>query len=355
MYLSRLWLSGSEIDWLAFSRYQQNIRLHVPTYPFERQRYWADQLSPGGSSTTIEKQPDISDWLYVPGWQYSIPGISPQSVSNKPSCWLVFEDNGGVGSAATAQLSLDGQGVVSVVPGKQFARLDFDRYSIHPGRPGDYLELLSALYDSQREPDNIIHAWSLCSLPPRRSEGTLFGQCQEVRFFSLIYFVQALARLKTNRPVQIVAVSNNLHAVTGDEQIYASKATLLGACKCIPQEFPNITCRNVDIDDAVAKEDTAAELISILSERPSETVIAFRGGQRWVQVFEPLSLSTDFGEGTLLRHHGVYLITGGLGRIGLTLAAVPCPSSSGKACPNISLWFPGTSAVEEVARGTLFR
>jgi NAD(P)-dependent dehydrogenase (short-subunit alcohol dehydrogenase family)/acyl carrier protein len=49
----------------------------------------------------------------------------------------------------------------------------------------------------------------------------------------------------------------------------------------------------------------------------TEPVVAYRGRHRWVQAFEPAPLGTDT---TVLRERGVYLITGGLGRIGLALA-----------------------------------
>jgi amino acid adenylation domain-containing protein len=40
--LGRLWLSGLEIDWAGFARGKQRRRTPLPTYPFERQRYWIE-------------------------------------------------------------------------------------------------------------------------------------------------------------------------------------------------------------------------------------------------------------------------------------------------------------------------
>lgn len=39
----RLWLAGVNVDWSAFYAGEQRRRLHLPTYPFERQRYWVDR------------------------------------------------------------------------------------------------------------------------------------------------------------------------------------------------------------------------------------------------------------------------------------------------------------------------
>jgi len=38
--LGQLWLAGIEVDWQRFSVDEKRLRLPLPTYPFERQRYW---------------------------------------------------------------------------------------------------------------------------------------------------------------------------------------------------------------------------------------------------------------------------------------------------------------------------
>ncbi|MFS0517036.1 beta-ketoacyl synthase N-terminal-like domain-containing protein [Nostoc sp. UIC 10607] len=40
--LGQLWLAGVNIDWFGFYSHQEHYRLPLPTYPFERQRYWID-------------------------------------------------------------------------------------------------------------------------------------------------------------------------------------------------------------------------------------------------------------------------------------------------------------------------
>jgi acyl transferase domain-containing protein len=38
--LGRLWILGVNVDWLGFNSRQRRRRVPLPTYPFERQRYW---------------------------------------------------------------------------------------------------------------------------------------------------------------------------------------------------------------------------------------------------------------------------------------------------------------------------
>ena len=40
--LGRLWLAGASVDWRGFHSRQRRQRVPLPTYPFERKRYWID-------------------------------------------------------------------------------------------------------------------------------------------------------------------------------------------------------------------------------------------------------------------------------------------------------------------------
>jgi NADP-dependent 3-hydroxy acid dehydrogenase YdfG/aryl carrier-like protein len=54
--------------------------------------------------------------------------------------------------------------------------------------------------------------------------------------------------------------------------------------------------------------------------QPSDLVVSYRGNYRWVQTFEPVHLDKTPTANKQLREGGVYLITGGLGGIGLLVA-----------------------------------
>lgn len=52
--LGKLWLSGVSINWESFYAHEQRQRLSLPTYPFERQRYW---IEASWDKTTEEASP----------------------------------------------------------------------------------------------------------------------------------------------------------------------------------------------------------------------------------------------------------------------------------------------------------
>jgi NADP-dependent 3-hydroxy acid dehydrogenase YdfG/acyl carrier protein len=96
----------------------------------------------------------------------------------------------------------------------------------------------------------------------------------------------------------------------------------------IPDELPGVTCRNVDIEipqDRAAGPGAllaglGALLLSELDSASTETLVAYRNGERWTEVFQPLRLPAPAGIPRRLRQGGVYMITGGLGGIGLAIA-----------------------------------
>jgi hypothetical protein len=115
-----------------------------------------------------------------------------------------------------------------------------------------------------------------------------------------------------------------MQSVTGREDLHPESATLLGPCKVIPQEYPHMTCRSIDVELPDMGSPERRRLVELLLQElisdASDGVVAFRGNYRWVQTFEPVRLGKAVAGHGLLRPGGAYLITGGLGNIGMVLA-----------------------------------
>jgi NAD(P)-dependent dehydrogenase (short-subunit alcohol dehydrogenase family)/acyl carrier protein len=192
-------------------------------------------------------------------------------------------------------------------------------YTVNPQRSGDYDKLLGSLSQLNETPERIVHLWSIMPASKDHDDG---ADAQQARgFYSLIYLAQALALHAANSRCHVEIVSNNLHDVTGGEMYGPARSTILGPARVIPQEFPHITCRNLDVWLPVSgqgmDERLPAQLISELFAPATDAPVAFRGGHRWTQIVEPLRLDK---RGSRLREGGSYLITGGLSGFGLACA-----------------------------------
>ena len=161
--LARVWLSGGRVDWAGFNKHERSYRIHLPAYPFERQRYWAE-LPEQQENTPVEitKEPNLADWFYVPSWEFAPEyqvGEEHLVHNNKSSHWLVFTDPSGFGAKEgsfgfsaniVALLRRSGHSVVSVKPGARFVEHSSDEYEIDPEQRDDYQKLLTVLKKSKR-------------------------------------------------------------------------------------------------------------------------------------------------------------------------------------------------------------
>ena len=328
--LGKLWLAGVQVDWSGFYAHEQRHRLPLPTYPFERQRYWIEpqqQLDDKrGPQGTLSKKPDIADWFYLPFWKQSVPPalLRQGNLTERKSCWLVFVDECGLGSQIVKRLEEDGQNVIAVKVGSEFTEHSDCVYTLDPRQPNNYEVLLNELLAKDKIPTTIVHLWSVRPNDQPESGVEWVDKAQDFGFYSLLFLAQAIGKQNLTDEFQITVVSNNMQNVTGEENLCPEKATVPGPCKVIPQEYPNLTCRSVDVVFPQSGTRNERKLIDQLWDelqaKPSELVIAYRGNHRWVQIFEPVRWDKAVKETPQLRERGVYLITGGLGSIGLVLA-----------------------------------
>lgn len=323
--LGRLWIAGAAVDWFGFYQHESRNRLPVPTYPFERQRFWLEAKGAGlsgGAAETAEKpgKQDRKDWYYVPSWKRAdlTSAITAEISTKEKLRWLILAEEGNPTNRLAKSLKAGGGEVVIAKAGEKFDAVQQDEYEINPQASADYDSLITALNNDEKMPDKIVH---LLNINASKGQQMSFDAAQTRGFYSLLYLAQAIGKLNVTSPIEIIVVSNDLQEVTGSEKLSPEKATLLGPCKVIPQEYPNIICRSIDFEASFSRKKTTDQLHRELVTHAKDLVVAWRGQHRWVQTFENIKMNEDAADRKVkLREKGVYLITGGLGRIGLTFA-----------------------------------
>jgi NAD(P)-dependent dehydrogenase (short-subunit alcohol dehydrogenase family) len=135
---------------------------------------------------------------------------------------------------------------------------------------------------------------------------------------------QAFGEENIASAMELEVISDNIQMVTGEELICPEKATALGACKVIPLEYLNIQCRSIDLmvpdPGSAAEHKLVEQLLAEVGSKPVDAIVAYRGNYRWIEAFEAVHLEKTGDVAQRLKAGGVYLITGGLGGVGLTLA-----------------------------------
>jgi NAD(P)-dependent dehydrogenase (short-subunit alcohol dehydrogenase family)/acyl carrier protein len=140
----------------------------------------------------------------------------------------------------------------------------------------------------------------------------------------LALLCQALAEEQADTSVDLWVVTNQLQQVESGDLTHPEKATLVALGKVVPQEYERVTCRIIDVTlppaDSRREELLTSQILAEVNSDSPDPIIAYRGRRRWIQAFEPSRLESDKAPISRLRQNGVYLITGGLGGIGLLLA-----------------------------------
>jgi acyl transferase domain-containing protein/thioesterase domain-containing protein/acyl carrier protein len=318
----QLWIAGVAIDWNALHAGEEPHRVSLPTYPFERQRYWIEPGSKALASKEAEAAPSAAapsaeavqseQWFHRRVWKKS---PAEKAVPAAHACWLLFLDETGLGREISKQLKTSGHEVLEVVVGDKYKRRGAGSYAIRPGERDDYDELLKDIVKREHAPTRILHLWPVTGATAGRS----LDQALDLSFYSLLFLAQAWGDQDLGA-VEIACVSNGLQSVSGENVVEPARAALLGPVRVIPKEFPGAFCRSIDLERNIQDRGRAAsDIVAECSLRNADSCVAYRQSERWVETFESTSLRTQTS-GTRLREKGVYLIVGGLGGIGLAVA-----------------------------------
>jgi acyl transferase domain-containing protein/acyl carrier protein len=331
--LAKFWLAGGAVDWEGFHAHERRRRVPLPTYPFQRQRYWVEPRKNASERAREagKRRRDPGSWFYAPSWKQA-PGVwQAGGAAGSPAApCLVFLDEQGLGSEVAAVLERRGGEVWSVVPGEAFAQRGERAYTIDPGNASGYDALVTELERRNARPGAVVHLWSVTAgQQPTGSPLASLDSALELGFHSLTFLAQALAR-GSAAPVRLLAVSNGLQRVTGEENLEAGKALLLGPVRVIPRETPHLLTSSLDLILPRTNGDSLLRLAERVADElalpcDAGAVVALRGAYRWLQELVPAPVppvSTalrDAAPGPLPVE--VALITGGLGGLGRALAA----------------------------------
>jgi acyl transferase domain-containing protein len=274
---AKLWLAGAPVAAPPKPR-----RVPLPTYPFERRLHVVARTGvvPGPQAASPAAD-DATVRCYAPVW---VRDDAPPAPSLE-GVWLVTGRGGALTDAVLAALDQAGAIAVPVRPGSSPA-------AALGGRALAGVMLLDGVEDT--EPD---------------------GRGRRL-YDALVALAADMETLPDKGRVQVLAATSGARSVL-DEPVTSPEAALpLGAALALPAELSWLAIRTVDLPPAPAPA-LAALMVREARSAGSGPDVAWRGGRRWLRRFDPLALD---GDAPWPRRGGTYLITGGLGGLGLTLA-----------------------------------
>gem|GEM_PF-2059373 len=342
--LGELYVRGVKINWEAFEQGYSYEKISLPNYPFQRQRYWIERkenlketaiinlLKQVGENLSEEEEKTLAkireilvkekqkplekslsqDLFYKLEWQ-----IKPRQQREKINLsaegnWLIFADKSGVGEKL-AKL-LEEQGQKSFLVDHETARKRANSYYVNSE---ELKKILREVREkSDKELIKVIHLWSLDAPKTDKLTTTELEEAQLLSCGSVLHLVQALVKEKPKKQPSLWLVTQGAVAVEKTVEELA-QTPLWGMGKVIGLEHPEIWGGMIDIS-ARSIENEIRELLTEIWDSQGEDHLAFRNGKRYVArlVEQELSAVSE----RKIKADSTYLITGGLGALGLKVA-----------------------------------
>ncbi len=312
--LGQLWCAGGRVDWHDFYAGERRQKVPLPTYPFERRRYWLEM----GETETKAKD---ALHLYEPGWRLAELDHDEAEDDGRP--WLLFRDECGLGLAVAEELKAQKRTVISLIPGEAFAEVEPDTFTVRPASKEDLQAVLAkaGARDGGRVPQ-VLHLWSMTGPSGQHNTIEAFRQSSLTGFYTLIALMQAAFDNGMCDDLDVLVVADGLRQIEGEETpLHAEKGALFGPARTIADELPGMSVRCVDVSgftDGNAVDELCNAIIAEARGRDRQLTICLRPQGRYVEEFYSLA-SLPLGR-LRMRDRGTVLITGGVGSLGLHVA-----------------------------------
>nr|VFJ45201.1 MAG: thioester reductase domain-containing protein [Candidatus Kentron sp. DK] len=261
--------------------------------------------------------------LYEVLWRESRLDGKESTADETPGSWLLFADQGGMGRELAKQLEAAGNTCVMAYAGTTGAGSAVGAihepplpnstiYNLDPANPEDFHRLFRDALSPDAPPlSGIVHLWALDAPNTGELTDETLSEAQHLVCGSVLHLLQAA--IGQNQSAKLWLVTRNAVSVgEGQPPLAVAQATLWGLGKTIVQEHPALWGAMID-------DPEPAQLLAEIASGSGEGQVAYRDGKRYVARLVKSPIAPADG-GAPLGPDGSYLITGGLGALGLEVA-----------------------------------
>ena len=284
--IASLWVAGVEPDWAKLPRNGTRRIVSLPSYPFDRVRYWPVAIE---TLASLESTTDIDTAgacrTFVPSWFVLPERPSPTIADGRHA--ILQHSNSAIGSALAGQYQ--------------------DCVVISLNR-SDWLDRLEN--ETSLSTIDFLGAIDSCDWQDAVDDS-----------LPLLHLIQHLARWKSSPPLLRIVTMRAQKALPSDRLAKPWAATSIGLGRACRIELPSLPVVCVDVEG----KEPEAEAARIASEwNLSQFVeVAWRGGERWVRGIEEVpeqTLESEDSQQNRLREGGVYVVVGGASGVGLEIS-----------------------------------
>ena len=276
-----LWLNavfGLTSGWWRFT--DRDLR---PNHPLLQRLQWEKVLLEAGFSEAaslagLGRSQDGESLIGLfarKAWEQ--PALPPASILvPEENSWLLFADETGLGDQLAEQLRATGIRCRVAHRGNSFIAKGTDAFTLRAETPEDWNRLLEKCVEDA--PERIVYLWSLDEADPGSSkDAALLGTD------GLIHLARALEVWSPSAKVRLDLITAGAQVVgRGQKVVAVGQGAALGLMRVIANEYPNLTCRSIDLQPTTEVADQDLLWDELLQKGP-ESEVAFRGEARYVR------------------------------------------------------------------------
>ncbi|HEX2926791.1 MAG TPA: SDR family NAD(P)-dependent oxidoreductase [Ruminiclostridium sp.] len=225
---------------------------------------------------------------------------------------LIFQDKNGLGNEIGKKLKDNGKDVIVVQNGGKYELAQDGIYTVGSDE-ADYVSLMEGM--KNRNVTWIIHMFALDNKTVTNIDE--FDQTQNNGINSVFKLTRAILKNNLNQDIEIAFIAEYADGVSNKEsELKPENSTMFGMVKVIGEEYKNLKCRCIDIDNGTK----AQQILDELNWGADAANVAYREGVRYQEEIRPLDIDALPDSSLKLSENGIYIITGGTGGIGIETA-----------------------------------
>lgn len=251
-----------------------------------------------------------SGWTYDLAWDPLAADGAAAPLAART--WVLLGGDAAARSVATS-VRASGGSVVFARPGDRFGKEGDDAFVIDVTNPSQYVQLLHQVeLDAGGRPAGIVH---LLSLDDTRGTEVTIASSARTLTLSVLFAAQALGQSPGAR---LWIVTRGAESTSRTEAAAIEQAPCWGAARALALEMPDTFAGILDLAKSADGADVTAPIVRLIGGHQNERQVVRRDGVDYV----PRLVAAPVGSAMPLRlhHDASYVVTGGLGRLGLEAA-----------------------------------
>jgi acyl transferase domain-containing protein len=281
--LGALHVSGFPVDFRRL--YPEGECLRLPTYAWQRERYWIEASDTKLRTTATAFASDCKDDLYELRWTEEktfLPGTAASGL------WILLSRGDDAALALAARLSTSGEECVCV---------------------SNTEELRRTLQASDGFCRGVIRFATTKGADAHEASAEAFDIANTVR---------AITTADLASTPRLFLLSTGIWHLESDGEVSAAQGPGWALGRVIAAEHADLRCVNIDLSSAPDETELGA-VAGLLRQNELDEQTAVRGAKCFVARYQRITEGRD-GAAPRFKGDATYLLTGGLGGIGLNVA-----------------------------------